>query len=254
MDLLVRQAEEDRLHGGVPRRPVGGDVDGGEHHPHVLDLLPQEEPLARRDDVGDPRGRKRRAISRQQFTRGVGPVEDGDVPEQRGAFDAVAIPNLHRSGDPPDQRREELRLVHGRVEPVERDGMPLAGIVPVGDDVRVGGGEVLPAGEDAGEEAGERREKVGAAAEVAGQRDVLPPGIDHPLAELPVHLDVRAAEAVDRLLRIPDDEEPPRDRVGRDRPENPRLQRVRVLELVHKDVTEPLPQPPRDRGVPREKV
>ena len=132
VDLLVRQAEEDRLHGGVPRRPVGGDVDGGEHHPHVLDLLPQEEPLARRDDVGDPRGRERRAIPRQHFARGVGPVEDGDVPERRGAFDAVAIPDLHRSGDPPDQRGEELRLVHGGVEPVERDGMPLAGIVPVG--------------------------------------------------------------------------------------------------------------------------
>ena len=238
----------------MPRRPVGGDIDGGEHHPQILDLLPKEEPLARRDDVGDPRGRERGAIPRQHFARGVGPVEDGDVPVRRGAFDAAAIPDLHESDDPPDQRREEIRLVHGKVEPVERDGMPLAGIFPVGHDVRIGGGEVLPAGEDAGEEAGERREQVGAAAEIAGQRDVLSPGVDHPLAELPVHLDVGAAEAVDRLLRIPDDEKAPRDRVGRDRTKNPRLQRIRILELVHEDVAEPLPQPPRDLGVPPEKL
>jgi hypothetical protein len=86
------------------------------------------------------------AQARQHFARRVGAVEDGDVPERRGAFGASAIADLHRPDDPPDQRREELRLVHGGVEPVEGEGMPLAGIVPVGHDVRVGGGEILPAG------------------------------------------------------------------------------------------------------------
>src|SRR3972149_4319935 len=77
-----------------------------------------------------------------------------------------------------------------------------------------------------------------------------PPRGDQVPAELPVHLDIRAAETVDRLLRIPHDEEASG---GVDGPENLRLQGVRVLELVHENVPEPLPEPPRDRGIPRQK-
>ena len=129
--------------------------------------------------------------------------------------------------------------------------MSLSRVFPIGHDGRVVRGEVLPPGKDPGEESVQRRQQVRAAPEVAGQRDVLPPRGDHLRAEPPVHLDVRAAETVDRLLRVPHDEEAPG---GGDGPENLRLQGVRVLELVHEHVPEPLPEPPRDRGIPREKA
>src|SRR5439155_9932688 len=74
-----------------------------------------------------------------------------------------------------------------------------------------------------------------------------------------------APEAVDRLLRIADDEELPRYRshpapvalgriVGREQEQDLRLQRIRVLELVDQEMGEPPLQVAADGGVAADEI
>ena len=86
----------------------------------------------------------------------------------------------------------------------------------------------------------------GHAAKTRGQCDAARTGGNEPLAHLAVNRDVRATEAVNRLLGIADDEEPARHRrdgppvrgirIGRREEEQDfGLERIGVLELVHED-------------------
>ena len=85
------------------------------------------------------------------------------------------------------------------------------------------------------------------------------------LADLAVGLDVGAPEAVDRLLRIADDEQlagngrdpPPvafRRIVGGQQQQDLRLQRIGVLELVDEDVREARLERPADARMRREQI
>ena len=88
------------------------------------------------------------------------------------------------------------------------------------------------------------------AAEAGGQRDAASRrSADEPLADLAVDADVGAAEPVDRLLRIADDEQASGHRDDRapvglvgigggEQQQDLRLQRIGVLELVDEDVRE----------------
>ena len=81
-----------------------------------------------------------------------------------------------------------------------------------------------------------------------------------PIADLAIDADVGAAEAVDRLLRIADDEQLARPRpgaspvrlgvvVGGEQQQDLGLQRIGVLELVDEDVLEARLEAPADAGV-----
>jgi len=251
-DLPVGEPEEDGFERRVAGGEVRGDVDGGKDDPEVLDLAAEEEPFPRGDDVRYPRGGQRVPVAGKHLSRGVRAVEDGDVPQPRGALRAVVAAHLHGADDPSDKAGKELRLVHLRRKLVQRHRRPLAGVRPVRVHRRVRRREVLSARKDAAEQPVQRGQQVRPAAEVAGERHVLPARRRHLLPELPVHLDVRAAEAVDRLLRVPHDEQPARRAARRQHPEDLRLERVGVLELIHEDVAEPRGEPPRDFGVRRE--
>ena len=105
------------------------------------------------------------------------------------------------------------------------------------------------AGHDRSERVVHARLDLGDAAEAGVEVQELRAERGQPVADLAVDADVRAAEAVDRLLRVADEEQragpwtraPPVGLpvvVGREQQEDLRLQRIGVLELVHEDPLE----------------
>ena len=92
------------------------------------------------------------------------------------------------------------------------------------------------------------------------------PRRDEPLAHVAVDADVGAAEAIDRLLRVADDEEAAGDGDDRaasrpasgsadaEQQQDLRLQRIGVLELVDEDVREARVKPAADAGVAAHQV
>ena len=105
------------------------------------------------------------------------------------------------------------------------------------------------AGHDRRERVVHARLDLGDAAEAGVQVQERRAERGQPVADLAVDADVRAAEAVDRLLRVADEEQRagPRARappvglavvVGREQQQDLRLQRIGVLELVDEDLLE----------------
>ena len=258
----VRRREGRALQRRHDRHLVRRVVEGGEDGRRVADLLVLEEAPPAVQVVGHPRRVERlrvqldrRAVADQQ----ADVAEAGRPPAAGGvgvAHGHRTVVRRHHREDQPGQRR---RLVAaGLVGPApagpgvgaQRDHAGAA-VLPVRDqrlvrrlrvrEVVVGrdhrGEDVVLPGDEVGPGAEVRAQHVDAGAARLGRG-----GGAESILDLGVDVDVGPAEAVDRLLRVADEEEPsrlelrvaPAGRVvaRRQQHHDLRLQRVGVLELV----------------------
>ena len=184
---------------------------------------------------------------------GPGPHQDGHVPRRHGAGPAGGgedqlRPRAEEPGDlpggPGGHGPAGLPGLFGPVQPDQREGGPSRPIPvdPVaGPRAGVGHGgegdflpvEPLPAGEEV--VAG--GDEIGMGAPVHREGVEVPPARSGQLGPGgQVGVDVGAPEAVDRLLRVADEEDAPVPAGHEEAPEDPPLQGVRVLEFVHQGI------------------
>src|SRR5262245_26750373 len=265
---LVAHREQWPAQGAIDGQLVIRPLDGGERGAQTLDLLPLMERLAADQHVRDaPR------LERLDIRLG-----DVGAPLRDAAKEQADVARRHRDllpwpvalrhapaavlDEPPDERGHRVRQrgVDGRLRqspaPVgtwhgKRHDAGLARpFRPVGRERDVAGlerGAVLDhaRGERRVDEPLHRWQR----AEARGQLDHGRAPLAQEVLDLLVDADVRAAEAVDRLLRIADHEElaggrrhvaPPRRGriIAGEQQEDLRLERVGILELVDEDVAE----------------
>src|SRR5207237_7126506 len=121
------------------------------------------------------------------------------------------------------------------------------------------------AGHDRRKRGVDERLNPGHAAETRRQLGCPGAAVDEPPADVPIDPDVRASKAINRLLGIPDDEEPAWHRndlapvvflgvLRREQQEDLGLQRVGVLELVDKNMREALLEAAADAGIAAHQV
>ena len=264
-ERVVAQGEERPLERGEYRQLVVGPLDGGGGDAHRQHLLARVVRASADEHVRDPPRLERADVCAGEVALVIAHAleEKADVtPFDRDRIPPVALthPPAAPGDQPVDERRYRvgIRLLdaevrhflalaidlrggqrdHGRLsfevpaKRIERDVAGLRASLHLPRKSRVHG---LLDGRN-GAEAGGEVQELGA----TGEQELL-----HVLVER----DVRAAEPVDRLLRIAHDEQlsrrgariPParlRRVRGSDQQEDLRLQRVGVLELIHQDVRE----------------
>ena len=246
-ELLVAEPEEGRPEYRDERHRIVGILDGPESRCHIPDFLPRIVELAPLYDVWYPLAPQRLLI---EIDAGRSRINDGDVPVgQRNRLFRRLVEHdpfpgdqtvyhpadrlgLHAAyiGDVPFTLLElRIEIDYGGPRSIPRRRYRfVAGLIPslLGrfDDTRKG--RVYPVDD--------RRNGT----------EILGDGYSRPapgelLLDLFVYLDVGPPEPVDTLLGIAHDEEPARF-AAREQKDDLRLERIRVLKLVHEDETESL--------------